>query len=114
MRLGPPARPLCAFALLVYAAGANAEKRAVKEQKLSQAAAAIYVITSEDIRRSGFTSIPEALRMVPGFQVARISATEWAITARGFTSKHANKLLRMDWEFSERNSLTYAKITWRF
>jgi iron complex outermembrane receptor protein len=54
-----------------------------KEQKLSQTAGAVYVITQEDIRRSGVTSIPEALRMVPGLQVARINASMWAITSRG-------------------------------
>jgi iron complex outermembrane receptor protein len=44
-----------------------------KEQKLSQTAGAVYVITQEDIRRSGLSSIPELLRIVPGLQVARIS-----------------------------------------
>jgi outer membrane receptor for ferrienterochelin and colicin len=48
---------------------------AKREQKLSQAAAAIYVITQEEIRRSGLTSIPELLRLVPGMSVARITAT---------------------------------------
>ncbi len=64
-----------------------------KPQKLSQAAAAIFVITSEDIRRSGSTSIPELLRMVPGIHVAKISSSKWAITSRGFNSRYANKLL---------------------
>jgi iron complex outermembrane recepter protein len=64
-----------------------------KTQNLSDAAAAVYVITSEDLRRSGVTSIPEALRMVPGLQVARIDANKWAITARGFNGRFANKLL---------------------
>jgi iron complex outermembrane receptor protein len=64
-----------------------------KEQKLSQAAAAVYVITQEDIRRSGATSIPEALRMAPGLQVARINGSKWAISARGFNGQFANKLL---------------------
>ncbi len=45
-----------------------------KEQKLSQTAGAVYVITQEDIRRSGVSSIPELLRMVPGLQVSRIDA----------------------------------------
>src|SRR5713101_8696923 len=54
---------------------------AKKTQKLSDVAAAIFVITREDIRRSGVTSIAEALRMVPGFQVAHIDANKWAITA---------------------------------
>jgi len=64
-----------------------------KEQELSRAPAAIYVITQEDIRRSGLTSIPELLRMAPGVEVARISAHQWAITARGFNGRFANKLL---------------------
>ncbi len=64
-----------------------------RPQKLSDAAAAVYVITEEDIRRSGVTSIPEALRMVPGVEVARIDANKWAISARGFTDRFANKLL---------------------
>lgn len=53
-----------------------------KEQKLSQTAAAIHVITQEDIRRSGLTSIPELLRMVPGLHVGRIDSNKWAISAR--------------------------------
>lgn len=63
-----------------------------KEQRLLEAPAAIYVITQEDIRRSGATSIPEALRMVPGVQVARIDSARWAISARGFNQEFANKL----------------------
>ncbi len=64
-----------------------------KSQKLSDAPAAVFVITQEDIRRSGVTSIPEALRMVPGIQVARINANQWAITSRGFNGRFSNKLL---------------------
>lgn len=64
-----------------------------KEEKLSETAAATYVITQEDIRRSGVTSIPEALRMVPGINVARLTSNIWAITARGFNNRFANKLL---------------------
>jgi iron complex outermembrane receptor protein len=64
-----------------------------KEEGLFDAPAAVYVITQEDIRRSGATSIAEALRMVPGVQVARIDANKWAISARGFNSQFANKLL---------------------
>jgi iron complex outermembrane receptor protein len=64
-----------------------------KPEKLSDASAAIFVITAEDIRRSGVTSIPEALRMVPGIQMARIDANKWAVTARGFNNRYANKLL---------------------
>jgi iron complex outermembrane receptor protein len=64
-----------------------------KEQRLSRTAAAVYVITGEDIRRSGALSIPEALRMAPGLQVARIDSNKWAITSRGFNGLYANKLL---------------------
>ncbi|NJD06725.1 MAG: TonB-dependent receptor [Methylococcaceae bacterium] len=64
-----------------------------KSQKLSNTAAAVYVITQEEIRRSGVTSIPEALRLAPGIEVARIDANKWAITARGFNGRFANKLL---------------------
>jgi iron complex outermembrane recepter protein len=64
-----------------------------KAEKLSDAAAAVFVITQEDIRRCGVTSIPEVLRMVPGLQVARIDANKWAISSRGFNGRYANKLL---------------------
>jgi iron complex outermembrane receptor protein len=64
-----------------------------REQKLSEAAAAIFVVTQEDIRRSGATSIPEVLRMVPGVEVGRIDANKWAVTIRGFNDRFANKLL---------------------
>jgi iron complex outermembrane receptor protein len=66
---------------------------AKKEQKLSEAAAAVFVITGEDIRRGGFRSIPEALRLAPGLEVAQVDANKWAITARGFNGLFANKLL---------------------
>lgn len=64
-----------------------------KKQKLSESAAAVYVIMQEDIRRSGVTSIPEALRLAPGLQVARIDSNKWAISSRGFNDRFANKLL---------------------
>jgi iron complex outermembrane receptor protein len=64
-----------------------------KGERLSDAAAAVFVITHEDIRRSGVTSIPEALRMVPGLEVARIDSNKWAISSRGFNGRFANKML---------------------
>lgn len=64
-----------------------------RPEKLREAAAAAYVISSEDIRRSGATSIPELLRLAPGVEVARIDANKWAISIRGFNSQFANKLL---------------------
>ena len=62
-------------------------------QPLRESAAAIFVINQEDIRRSGATQIPELLRMVPGLNVAQINAHDWAISARGFNGRFANKLL---------------------
>lgn len=64
-----------------------------REQSKADAAAAISVLTHEDIRRSGATSVPEALRLVPGLHVARIDAHRWAIGARGYNGQFANKLL---------------------
>lgn len=64
-----------------------------KQQHVKDSAAAIFVISAEDIRRSGATSIPEALRMAPGIQVARINANQWAVTIRGFNDRTSNKLL---------------------
>lgn len=60
---------------------------------LSQSAAAVTVITEEDIRRSGATAVPELFRMVPGMQVARITASQWAVSIRGFNSSLVTKLL---------------------
>jgi iron complex outermembrane receptor protein len=64
-----------------------------EDQKMSQVAAAVFVIGQKDIRRSGAISIPDLLRMVPGLDVAQINANTWAISARGFNSQFANKLL---------------------
>jgi iron complex outermembrane recepter protein len=64
-----------------------------KEQKLFRTGAAAYVITQEDIRRSGMTNIPDLLRMVPGVNVARITANSWAISIRGFNDQYATKVL---------------------
>ena len=66
-----------------------------REQRLSQSASAIYVITAEDIRRSGATTIPDALRMAPGVQVAQIDSSKWAVSIRGFNGRFARKLLVM-------------------
>ena len=64
-----------------------------KEQKASHAAAAIFVISREDIRRSAANNIPDLLRMVPGLNVAQIGSGRWAISARGFNGEFSNKLL---------------------
>ena len=57
-----------------------------KAESLSAAPAAIFVVTGEDIRRGGFSSVPDALRMVPGLHVAQQSAHVWIVAARGFSS----------------------------
>ena len=64
-----------------------------RDEKLSDAPTSVFVITSEDIRRSGATSLAEALRLAPNLQVAQVSANEYAISARGFNGTAANKLL---------------------
>ncbi len=64
-----------------------------KEERLWDSAAAVFVITGEDIRRAGVKSIPEALRLAPGLQVAQFGSNRWAISARGFNATFSNKLL---------------------
>lgn len=64
-----------------------------KLEKVSEVPAAVFVITQKDIRRSGATSIPEALRLAPGVHVARITSTDWAINIRGLNDEYANNLL---------------------
>jgi iron complex outermembrane receptor protein len=66
-----------------------------KEQKVSQTAAAIFVITQEDIRGSAANNIPDLLRMVPGVNVAQSSSHIWEISIRGFNGEFSNKLLVM-------------------
>jgi iron complex outermembrane recepter protein len=68
----------------------TASKRPVK---VSQTPAAIYVVTQEDIRRSGATSIPEALRLVPGVEVAQIDSNTWSLGVRGFGSALSRSVL---------------------
>jgi iron complex outermembrane receptor protein len=63
-----------------------------RAEKLLQADSAIQVI-QEDIHRAGATSIPEALRLASNLHVAQVDSRQWAITARGFNSTTANKLL---------------------
>lgn len=64
-----------------------------REQSVAHAPAAIYVLTDEEIRRSGATSIPEALRLVPGLTVVRTSSSSWIVTARGFDYLGNSRLL---------------------
>src|SRR5258708_16489773 len=64
-----------------------------KSEALFDAPAAIFVLTAEDIRRGGFTTLPEALRTVPGLYVAQITPHDWEISARGFTDAANDKML---------------------
>src|SRR5213594_1524238 len=64
-----------------------------RAERLAQTASAIQVLTQQDIRQSGATCLPEALRLAANLQVAQINSREWAISARGFNSTSANKLL---------------------
>jgi iron complex outermembrane recepter protein len=63
------------------------------EERLGGAAAAVTVVTNEDIRRSGATTVTEALRMVPGIHVGRQTTNLWAVSSRGFSSVSSEKLL---------------------
>ncbi len=64
-----------------------------KAESLRDATSAIFVITQDDIRRSGAQTVPDLLAMVPGVQVARQSADVWAISARGFNANYNDKML---------------------
>lgn len=64
-----------------------------KSEPLSEAAAAIYVLTGQEIRRAGCTTIADALRLVPGMHVGRIASDTWAVASRGFSTEVDNKLL---------------------
>jgi iron complex outermembrane receptor protein len=66
-----------------------------KVQNFSDSAAAIFVITNDDLSKSGVTNIPDALRMVPGLNVARIDSNKWAVNSRSANSRFADKLLVM-------------------
>lgn len=64
-----------------------------RAQSIATAASAVFVITSEDIARSGVSTIPDALRMAPGVQVLQLDTNKWGVSARGFNNRLANKLL---------------------
>ena len=66
---------------------------AKKEQRVADTAAAIYVITQEEIRRTGVTTLAEALRLAPGVTVSRVDSNSWAIGIRGFTSGFSRSVL---------------------
>jgi iron complex outermembrane receptor protein len=110
----PPPRPLAAAALLAAGAAASAQTAAPpsladltleqlssievtsvgkRVQRLADVPGSVYVISQEEIRRSGAVTLAEALRLAPNLQVARADANQYAITARGFNSVLANKML---------------------
>ncbi|MDA0711242.1 MAG: TonB-dependent receptor [bacterium] len=64
-----------------------------KEQNLFDTSAPVYVITDEELERSGMRTLPDALRLVPGLFVAHVDANKWVVTSRGFPGLFANKLL---------------------
>jgi len=66
---------------------------AKKAQSLNDAPSAAFVISNDDIKRSGATNIPDALRLAPGLDVAKIDSNKWAVSSRGFNGRFANKLL---------------------
>ena len=72
--------------------GATVVSVSNSESSLKTTAAAVYVITSEDIKKSGFKTIPDVLRLVPGVHVAQISSNTWAVSARGFSTRYAEKM----------------------
>jgi iron complex outermembrane receptor protein len=82
-----------------------------RPEKRTEVAAAVYIITQEDIRHAGVTSIPEALRLAPGVQVARIDANKWAVGVRGFASRLSRSLLVL---IDDRNvySPLFAGVYW--
>jgi iron complex outermembrane recepter protein len=64
-----------------------------KEQLAKDVPAAVFVITRDDIRRSGMTTVPDVLRLAPGVDVAQVNSNKWAVSVRGFNAVFANKLL---------------------
>jgi iron complex outermembrane receptor protein len=99
----------------------NVTSASKKEQKISKVAAAIFVISEEDIRRSAAINIPDMLRMVPGLEVAQINPSTWAISARGFNGEYSTKLLVLIEGRTVYTPLfsgvywdSQARLTWRF
>src|ERR1700680_4214473 len=64
-----------------------------KEQRADEVPAAVFVITQDDIRRSGMRTLPELFRLAPGVQVAQVTSSNWAVSIRGFNDQYSNKLL---------------------
>src|SRR5664279_3172520 len=66
-----------------------------KAQKISKSPASVFVLTAEDIRRSGATSIPEALQWVPGVTALSVDGRSWAVSIRGSARMYSDKILVM-------------------
>jgi iron complex outermembrane receptor protein len=66
-----------------------------REQRVADTSAAVFVLTHDDIRRSGMRTVPDLLRLVPGVSVAQIDGNKWAVSARGMSGRQSNKLLVM-------------------
>jgi iron complex outermembrane receptor protein len=94
-RSGEPGKQLDSLKRMSIEELLNVEITSVSrtEESLAGAAAAVSVVTNEDIRRLGATTVPEALRHLPGVHVARSYASAWAVSARGFSSVNSEKLL---------------------
>src|SRR5436190_19823033 len=88
-----PAPPDLAGATLEELMQIRVTSASRKEQRADDVAAAVFVITQDDIRRSGMRTLPELLRLVPGAQVSQINSSNWAVSIRGFNGLFSNKLL---------------------
>jgi outer membrane receptor protein involved in Fe transport len=63
-----------------------------KEERADTVPAAIFVLTQDDIHRSGIRTLPDLFRLVPGVQVAQVNASNWAVSVRGFNDVYSNKV----------------------
>lgn len=84
---------------------------AKKQEQIVGVASAIHVVTQEDIRRSGATTIAEILRLVPGVDVAQVNSTQWEVGIRGFTQRQTNKLLVLI-DGRSVYAPTYSQVQW--
>ncbi|MFH1567060.1 MAG: TonB-dependent receptor [Gemmatimonadota bacterium] len=82
-----------------------------RAERWSRAAAAVSTLSGDELRRAGVSSVPEALRRVPGLQVARFDGSKWAISSRGFNGLFANKLLVLVDGRSRYNTM-YSGVFW--
>ncbi|HEU6448158.1 MAG TPA: TonB-dependent receptor [Verrucomicrobiae bacterium] len=80
-------------------------------ESVSKTPAAVSVLTADDIKRSGAMNIPEALRLVPGLDVAQVDSGQWAISSRGFNDVFANKLLVLE-DGRQLYTPLFSGVTW--